>query len=355
MIGLINANPNDDRRGPLRDELTNAPRAPDSWLRVYPAPIEPGESICSIIFRCLLCQIGLTFILILWTMAWMIVINHFEGPYEKKVSLDFQNRQHQLVIDLATQLRQMTPVSPKWRKIIKERIEEERQLTITAVGNGARLRPGRFWDLSGTFLFTVYVMTALGFGAPVPQTMGGRTSTLVYAIIAVPTQIYLMVNASTCIVIHVEDCIQRLMQSVDEVGVFKFTDEHDREHAGREAEENSKCRQKFSTVISFMCMGRCMPLTIFSYYVFGLLIFGLTRNKAVSEMVMFPLEFTTTGGLEKVESHVRILYGLYVEGAMMVLACALDSVRRHSGSAAASMSLKYRLFESEPSLPSVNE
>lgn len=26
MIGLINANPNDDRRGPLRDELTNAPR-----------------------------------------------------------------------------------------------------------------------------------------------------------------------------------------------------------------------------------------------------------------------------------------------------------------------------------------
>lgn len=53
-------------------------------------------------------------------------------------------------------------------------------------------------------------------------------------------------------------------------------------------------------VISFLCVGRCMPLTIFFYYVFGLLIFGLARNKAISEMVMFPLEFTTTGGLEKV-------------------------------------------------------
>ncbi|KOB69157.1 TWiK family of potassium channels protein 7, partial [Operophtera brumata] len=40
----------------------------------------------------------------------------------------------------------------------------------------------------------------MGFGAPVPQTLWGRSAALIYAFIAIPTHIYLVVNASTCAV-----------------------------------------------------------------------------------------------------------------------------------------------------------
>lgn len=57
---------------------------------------------------------------------------------------------------------QIMPVSIKWRETIESRLEEERRITLQAVAKGAMLNPGRFWNLSGTFLFTIYVMTALG-------------------------------------------------------------------------------------------------------------------------------------------------------------------------------------------------
>ncbi|XP_022836817.1 uncharacterized protein LOC111364193, partial [Spodoptera litura] len=78
-----------------------------------------------------------------------------------------------------------------WKTAIERRIQDVRHLTTYAVSRGARLQTGQFWDLSGTFLFTIYVMTALGFGAPVPQSTWGRSSALIYAIFAVPTHLYL--------------------------------------------------------------------------------------------------------------------------------------------------------------------
>nr|XP_032523176.1 potassium channel subfamily K member 3-like [Danaus plexippus plexippus] len=107
----------------------------------------------------------------------------------------------------------ITPLSPKWRYAIEKRIEDERQLTIEAMAEGARLKPGQFWNLPGTFLFTIYVMTALGFGAPVPHTLWGRTSALIYALLAVPTHIYLMVNASTYFVVRLDEYTMYLREN----------------------------------------------------------------------------------------------------------------------------------------------
>nr|XP_034836306.1 TWiK family of potassium channels protein 7-like [Maniola hyperantus] len=195
-------------------EIVILHKVPDTWLRIYPAPKVSGETLHSVILRCVLCQLGLTTFLILWTVIAVLTIQSFEGPQEEKVSIEFEKEQNQLIIDLATELRQITPLSPKWRNAIERRIEDERQLTMQAVGNGARIKPGEYWSLSGTFLFTVYVMTALGFGAPVPHTLWGRTCALVYAILAVPTHIYLMVNASTCVVVHLEACARHLRDKI---------------------------------------------------------------------------------------------------------------------------------------------
>ncbi|KAH9637540.1 hypothetical protein HF086_010951 [Spodoptera exigua] len=56
----------------------------------------------------------------------------------------------------------IAPLSPRWRTAIEHRVQDVRQLTMNAIGRGAHVQTGKFWNLSGTFLFTIYVMTALG-------------------------------------------------------------------------------------------------------------------------------------------------------------------------------------------------
>ncbi|KAJ2945196.1 hypothetical protein O0L34_g9266 [Tuta absoluta] len=94
-------------------------------------------------------------------------------------------------------------------------------------------------------------------------------------------------------------------------------------------------------------MGRGVPLAMLVYYILGAGLFGIARSKQPLEAAMFPLEFTTTGGLEHVECYVRIVYGIYVEGAMVLLSCALATLRRHSSHSARNMADQYRLFAQE--------
>ncbi|XP_028159536.1 uncharacterized protein LOC114352219 [Ostrinia furnacalis] len=347
---------NDNFVKPLYRKVKFGNRVPETWLRVYPAPQVAHEATCSVIFRCIVCQLGLATFLVLWNILWVFVIHNFEGPYETEVSILFEKEQNQLVIDLATELRQITPLSPKWKHAIEKRIEDERQLTMLAMARGAKLHPGQFWDLSGTFLFSVYVMTALGFGAPVPQTTWGRTSALIYAVLAVPIHIYLMVNASTCVVAKVGSWVEKLRtrlekrrHSADNGTTAGFNRESPNCRRNTELMKVKKrkafiLRRRILRFLNALCIGRCVPAAAVLYYVGGAICFGAMRGRTPLETIMFPLEFTTTGGLENVENYIRILYGFYIEGAMALLACALATLRAHSSATVNFMSDKYRLF-----------
>ncbi|CAK1542659.1 unnamed protein product [Leptosia nina] len=326
-------------------------KAPDTWLRVYPAPKLMDETTSSLVVRCMACQLGLTSFLILWTLIGVFVIQSFEGPHESKMSTDFEREQNQLVIDLATELRQITPLSPKWKYAIERRIEDARQLTIAAVGQGAKLKPGQFWNLSGTFLFAVYVMTALGFGAPVPHTVWGRTCALIYAILAVPTHIYLMVNATTCMVAKVEAYTQYLRSKWKGTPVNLHKSEHlnkESPNCSRHSEaskpENRKIRKLVTTCLGRFYVGHGVPLIILLYYLIGAVAFGIARDKDAMESLLFPLQFTTTGGLEQIEGYVRFLYGLYIEGAMCLLAYTLATIRHYGSRNIAEIANNYRLL-----------
>ncbi|XP_075982467.1 uncharacterized protein LOC142980773 [Anticarsia gemmatalis] len=321
------------------------------WLRFYPLPKLPEESVYSVLIRCILCQLGLTTFLVMWTITWIFVIHSFEGPYETTVTRDFERHQSQLVIELATELRQITPVSPRWKGAIEQRLEEVRQSTLAAVSQGARLRAGQYWQMSGTFLFTVYVMTALGFGAPVPQTVAGRTSALVYAILAVPTHFYLMMNISTFLVVHIEAYTKQLKRRFREKkSLFgKNTLENESPNCNRNSELLKNRRGVSDKIMRLLGMlGAChgVPIVGLLYYIFGACVFGVLRGLGAQDTLMFPIQFTTSGALAHIAGHVRILYGLYIEVAMTLLACALAILRRQRVPGADRFSDKYRLFDS---------
>ncbi|XP_063622916.1 uncharacterized protein LOC134794973 [Cydia splendana] len=315
----------------------------ETWLRVRPAPVLPGEGIGSILFRFMACQLGITTFIIIWTAIWVAVIHSYEGPNENLVNEEFASQQNQLVIDLATELRLITPVSPKWQKAITARVEEARKQTMLAAGRGAKLDPGRYWNLAGTFLFTVFVMTALGFGAPVPQTIEGRCFALLYAVFAIPFHVYLMMQASTCAVAHVNHYLALCQKNIRGPKLTPHADNDGKTNMHVKAHRR---RKKLSRLMAVLTAGHCVPIASLLYYVIGVLIFGLGRYQETEtvDVLMFPLQFTTNGGLASVESHFRILYGFYVEGAMALLTCTLAALRRYSGNSVSNMTEKYRLF-----------
>ncbi|XP_050672955.1 uncharacterized protein LOC126970850 isoform X1 [Leptidea sinapis] len=96
--------------------------------------------------------------------------------------------------------------------------------------------------------------------------------------------------------------------------------------------------------MSIFCFGYGIPMVIILYYILGVVGFGVLRSKNALDCAMFPLEFTTTGGLAQVESYIRVLYGVYVEGAMCILSCTLATIRRYSTKAITGLTDNYRLF-----------
>lgn len=76
----------------------------------------------------------------------------------------------------------------------------------------------------------------------------------------------------------------------------------------------------------------------------GILCFGIARSRPIEESLLFPLDFTAAGGLSTVVGYVRILYGLYLEGAVTIAAIAVAVLRVSATQSLTNIGLKYGLL-----------
>lgn len=59
-------------------------------------------------------------------------------------------------------------------------------------------------------------------------------------------------------------------------------------------------------------------IAIATYYTLGVILFGFARQRNAIDSFMFPLDFTAAGGVSQLPGYLRILYGLYLEFAVML-------------------------------------
>lgn len=76
----------------------------------------------------------------------------------------------------------------------------------------------------------------------------------------------------------------------------------------------------------------------------GILCFGIARSKSIGASVLFPLDFTAAGDLSTIVGHVRILYGLYLEGAVAIAAVAVAVLRVSARQNLTNIGVKYGLL-----------
>ncbi|XP_077279366.1 uncharacterized protein LOC143906890 isoform X2 [Temnothorax americanus] len=280
--------------------------------------------------RVSLSQFGLLWILVIWTVAGAAAFCATEGPREREQVVSLKNMQKALAVGLATELRQLRTeqdqaVEPLWRDKVRQYVAKHEELLLRAVSSGygeggTSGQPGQLWTFPGCVLFAISLITTLGFGAPVPRTNAGRTVGVIFAAIGIPAHFLLILNFGLLVAFHLQKyaLIRRDVQ-------LSTTDAN-----------YSRRMPRWIKILSFFGS--------VAYYILGVVCFGIARSRPIAASVLFPLDFTAAGGLSTTAGHVRILYGLYLEGAVTIAAIMVAIVRVSATQSLTNIGLKYGLL-----------
>lgn len=158
----------------------------------------------------------------------------------------------------------------------------------------------RIYQKSPSLTNSCYVS---GFGAPVPRTPLGRGSAVLFSAIGIPLHFLLILNIGnmTAGILH---------------GLAT------RETRSEIPNVNASGVKKTARWLKWL------PLfAILVYYLVGVILFGFVRYRGIVDSLMFPLDFTATGGVAKTSGHVRIFYALYLEVAVTLAAIIVSLVQ----------------------------
>ncbi|XP_017779880.1 PREDICTED: uncharacterized protein LOC108565101 [Nicrophorus vespilloides] len=236
-----------------------------------------------------LSQIGLTAILFTWALLGAAAFYKTEGPRELQQAQELQRLKKNIAIDLSKDLSQLTVHDETWLNIIEKHLNLHEVLLLDSVSAGYGENGGTIWTYPGCILFAVSLLTTLGFGAPVPQTSLGRGTAVLFSAIGIPLHFLLIINMGNL-----------AAGSLKNLATVK---------PGSDLPDEPPVRTR----------GWLKFFPIFSiafYYSCGVLLFGISRRRPVIDSLMFPLDFTASGGVAKTSGYVRILYGLYLEVAV---------------------------------------
>ncbi|CAH1159549.1 unnamed protein product [Phaedon cochleariae] len=274
---------------------------PPTSCDVKLGPSEPSCALrisccCRVLSQWLLSQIGLSLVVVVWALLGALAFFNTEGPRELEQSQKLSKIQKELSVELTEQLQQIEDRQEAWQLVIHRCFERHEKLFLEAVGAGfGEGGGGTIWTYPGCVLFAVSLLTTLGFGAPVPRTPLGRSATVLFAAVGIPLHFLLVLNVGHLGALRLQQLAQRDRHASQAPRVGKPT------------------------------WLKCFPfVSIAFYYVLGVVIFGVLRNRPPVESLMFPLDFTAAGGVANVQGQTRVFYALYLEAAVTLAAIVVS-------------------------------
>ncbi|CAH0561362.1 unnamed protein product [Brassicogethes aeneus] len=277
------------------------------WPKLHHAvKLGPSESsctklrvacICRILSQWLLSQVGLTVLLVFWALVGAYGFHITEGPRELQKSKDIQKIQNEISQELSATL-QKDKDTGSWPATVNRYLEKHKTLILDAVSEGyGESRSGSIWTYPGCILFSVSLLTTLGFGAPVPRTVEGRGAAILFAAVGIPLHFLLILNFGNLMAVKLQTLAY-------------------------------KCHPSDIPLKKPPLWLKWFPLVaMVTFYALGVLVFGVARLRSPVDCLMFPLDFTTVGGVAQVQGHLRIAYAVYLEGAVTLAAVVVSLVQ----------------------------
>ncbi|XP_046673075.1 uncharacterized protein LOC124362531 isoform X1 [Homalodisca vitripennis] len=286
---------------------------PPFRLRLLPHPDwQESETTLLKVMRLVLCQCGLACIVLTWALIGALVFHLTEAPREYSQVIEMNRRQTELVVGLATDLRQVVPEEPVWRTTIEQYATHHEALILSAVSSGYPQR-GTIWTYCGCLLFATSLLTTLGFGAPVPRTVTGRICAIVFAGVGIPVHLLLVLNVGLLLAVklhHLSRVSQRKLVRLHRQLTNPKSQEEDWPEDIFTPDDTPPPPPSWIKFFPFVAI----PV----YYCLGLLLFGVFRDKTFPEVLLFPLDFTAAGGVASRYGPLRVAYAAYLEGAVIL-------------------------------------
>jgi len=140
----------------------------------------------------------------------------------------------------------------------------------------------------------------------VPRTLIGRSAALIYSSVAIPLHLIWVVNFGALVAENLQRVLVR--------------------------RRSSQC-----DYISCPTWFSWLPvLVIVAHYVFGIVLFG--------GVILFPLMFTTAGGVGQRSSFERTVYAVYLECAVIIAGISINVWRISATSSCLSFGLRHNLL-----------
>lgn len=161
----------------------------------------PHDSKCKTCCRrfttFLFSHVGLCVLVVGYSIMGAFAFRALEAPYEEKKASQVNTLRQETV-------RKLWEITDKfnvlykdnWTHMVAQEVRIFQTELIAAVKDGYDGKEGasQQWSLSGAFLYSLTVITTIGYGNIAPRTNWGKIATIVYAIVGIPLMLLYLTN-----------------------------------------------------------------------------------------------------------------------------------------------------------------
>ncbi|XP_072757710.1 potassium channel subfamily K member 15 [Anoplolepis gracilipes] len=131
-------------------------------------------------------NVGIVCLVVGYTIAGAFLFTHIEGKTNPDVADDFIRLRNLTAATLWELTSKENVFSEKlWKAKVRDILDDYQKKVVSAVKNGYDGMEEK-WTFAGAFLYSLTVITTIGYGNICPRTKWGKVATIVYAIIGMP-------------------------------------------------------------------------------------------------------------------------------------------------------------------------
>ncbi|KAL3270713.1 hypothetical protein HHI36_021241 [Cryptolaemus montrouzieri] len=149
-----------------------------------------AKEYCRTFIAFLFSNVGIIGLVVGYTMGGALMFRAIEKDYNFQVKTDVLVAKNLAVTKIWNYTLSMNPFTEEdYRKMIDKELVNFQNIIVKSVDkgyDGTRLSYSEQWSIAGAFLYSLTVITTIGYGNITPHTMAGQIMTIFYAIIGMP-------------------------------------------------------------------------------------------------------------------------------------------------------------------------
>uniref|UniRef100_A0AC35TZF4 Ion channel n=1 Tax=Rhabditophanes sp. KR3021 TaxID=114890 RepID=A0AC35TZF4_9BILA len=143
-------------------------------------------------------HVGLCALVVGYALLGAVVFRAVEGPHEQYVQSEMQlSRQNAVNIAWNATFRVNRLNKQQWQGIVFAQVRKFRKKSLWAIRkgyDGKEYGVSAQWTFTGAFLYSLTVITTIGYGNTSAKTYFGKTLTILFAIIGIPLMLLFLTN-----------------------------------------------------------------------------------------------------------------------------------------------------------------